>query len=123
MDPLHLKHIFMFIVSQLRGLEHTQSPLFNRYFYLLENLAWVKSFNICLDLEDNQEIFCNLYKLIFSIVSDSHSVKVKNFMLDMMCPLITEADMVSQELLDVILAQVCDYLPLYVEVRLRNNLS
>ena len=118
MDPLHLKHIFMFIVSQLRGLEHTQSPLFNRYFYLLENLAWVKSFNICLDLEDNQEIFCNLYKLIFSIVSDSHSVKVKNFMLDMMCPLITEADMVSQELLDVILAQVCDLLALRIGVRL-----
>lgn len=40
--------------------------------------------------------------------SDKHSSKVKNFMLDMMTPLIVEADTVSQELLDVILMNLVE---------------
>ncbi|XP_025084821.1 sister chromatid cohesion protein PDS5 homolog A-like [Pomacea canaliculata] len=107
-DQDHLKEIFKFLIQQLRGLEDPDSPSFRRYFYLLENLAWVKSFNICLELDDNQEIFCALFKLMFSIVSDKHSSKVKNFMLDMMTPLIVEADSVSQELLDVILMNMVE---------------
>ncbi len=74
----------------------------------MQNLAWVKSFNICIELDDNQEIFCSLFKLMFAIVSDKHSSKVKNFMLDMMTPLIAEADAVSQELLDVILINIVE---------------
>lgn len=103
-----LKEIFMFLIKQLRGLEEPEAPSFKRYFYLLENLAWVKSFNICIELDDNQEIFCALYKLMFNIVNDKHSSKVKNFMLDMMCPLITEADSVSQKLLDIILINIVE---------------
>jgi hypothetical protein len=49
----------------------------NRYFYLLENLAYVKSFNMCLDLEDCNEIFIALFTLMFKIVNDEHSGKVK----------------------------------------------
>uniref|UniRef100_T1J3Z9 Uncharacterized protein n=1 Tax=Strigamia maritima TaxID=126957 RepID=T1J3Z9_STRMM len=107
-DPEHLKAIFIFLIHQLRGLEDPKDPAFKRYFYLLENLAWVKSFNICIELDDNQEIFCQLFKLLFKIVNDDHSTKVKNFMLDMMCPLISEADSVSQELLDVILSNIIE---------------
>jgi len=33
---LSLQDIFMFITRQLKGLEDTKSPQFNRYFYLLE---------------------------------------------------------------------------------------
>ncbi len=40
--------------------------------------------------------------------SEKHSAKVVNFMLDMMCPLITEADAVSQELLDIILMNIIE---------------
>ncbi|XP_064636358.1 sister chromatid cohesion protein PDS5 homolog A-like [Lineus longissimus] len=108
LDDGHVKEIFTFFVDQLRGLEDTEAPSFKRYFYLLENLAWVKSFNICLEFEDNQEIFCRLFKLIFGIVSTKHSSRVKNFMLDMMCPLITEADSVSQELLDIVLLNIIE---------------
>ncbi|XP_052089620.1 sister chromatid cohesion protein PDS5 homolog B-like isoform X2 [Mytilus californianus] len=107
-DLKHLKDIFIFLVKQLRGLEDPDSPSFKRYFYLLENLAWVKSFNICIELEENQEIFCSLFQLMFSIVSDKHSSKVKNFVLDMLTPLITEADSVSQELMDIILLNVVE---------------
>ncbi|XP_041360337.1 sister chromatid cohesion protein PDS5 homolog A-B-like isoform X3 [Gigantopelta aegis] len=107
-DADHLKEIFMFLTKQLRGLEDPDAPSFKRYFYLLENLSWVKSFNICLELDENQEIFVALFKLMLSIVSEKHSSKVKNFMLDMMTPLIAEADAVSQDLLDAVLINLVE---------------
>ncbi|KAL4230738.1 Sister chromatid cohesion protein PDS5 A [Mactra antiquata] len=107
-DASHLKDIFMFLNKQLRGLENPNSPTFKRYFYLLENLAWVKSFNICIELDDSQEIFCSLFKLMFSVINEKHTSKVKNFMIDMMTPLLTEADVVSQELLDILLLNVVE---------------
>jgi sister-chromatid-cohesion protein PDS5 len=67
-DPEQVKGIFLFLIRQLGGLKDPKDPAFKRYFYLLENLAYVKSFNMCFDLEDCQEIFCELFKLIFKIV-------------------------------------------------------
>jgi len=43
-----------------------------------------------------------------SLFSDKHSSKVVGFMLDVMCPLLTEADAVSQDLLDIILACILE---------------
>ena len=40
--------------------------------------------------------------------SDEHSGKVKSFMLDILCPLITESDSVSNELLDIILSNIVE---------------
>ncbi|BET00337.1 PDS5, Hypothetical protein cohesion maintenance, homolog [Nesidiocoris tenuis] len=107
-DPERVKIIFMFLIKQLSGLKDPKDPAFKRYFYLLENLAYVKSFNMCFELEDCQEIFCNLFSLMFKIVNDEHSGKVKSFMLDVLCPLITESDIVSNELLDIILANIVE---------------
>lgn len=107
-DPEQLKAIFYFFIEQLQGLEDPKDTIFKRYFYLLENLAWVKTFNICIELEENQMIFTKLFHLIFSIVNDNHSTKVKNFMLDMMCPLILEADTISTQMLDIIFDQVVE---------------
>ena len=45
---------------------------------------------------------------MFKIVNDEHSGKVKNFILDVLCPLITEADYVSSELLDIILQNIVE---------------
>lgn len=42
------------------------------------------------------------------IFSDEHSGKVKSFMLDVLCPLITESDIVSNELLDIILMNIVE---------------
>ncbi|KAJ8336019.1 hypothetical protein SKAU_G00393620 [Synaphobranchus kaupii] len=98
-----LKDIFLFITRQLKGLEDTKSPQFNRYFYLLENLAWVKSYNICFELEDCNEIFIQLFKTLFSVINNSHNQKVQMHMLDLMSSIITEGDGVTQELLDSIL--------------------
>ena len=103
-----LRDIFLFLTTQLEGLENVNSPLFNRHFYLLENLAWVKSFNICLDLpvDMNQKVFCQLFRLIFRLISEQQAPKIKMFMLDMLCPLILEADHVSTELLAILLTQL-----------------
>lgn len=40
--------------------------------------------------------------------STEHSTKVKSFMLDVLCPLITESDVVSNELLNVILMNLVE---------------
>jgi sister-chromatid-cohesion protein PDS5 len=40
--------------------------------------------------------------------SDEHSGKVKSFMLDVLCPLITESDNLSNELLDNILINIVE---------------
>ncbi|XP_063313956.1 sister chromatid cohesion protein PDS5 homolog A isoform X3 [Pelobates fuscus] len=98
-----LKDIFLFITRQLKGLEDTKSPQFNRYFYLLENLAWVKSYNICFELEDCNEIFIQLFKTLFSVINNSHNQKVQMHMLDLMSSITMEGDGVTQELLDTIL--------------------
>ena len=103
-----IKTIFMFLIRQLGGLKDPKDPAFKRYFYLLENLAYVKSFNMCFDLEESTEIFVGLFSLMFKIVNDEHSGKVKNFILDVLCPLITEADCVSNELLDIVLQNIVD---------------
>ena len=42
------------------------------------------------------------------LFSDEHSGKVKSFMLDVLTPLITEADFVSNELLDIIMINIVD---------------
>nr|XP_045585415.1 sister chromatid cohesion protein PDS5 homolog B-B-like [Procambarus clarkii]XP_045585416.1 sister chromatid cohesion protein PDS5 homolog B-B-like [Procambarus clarkii] len=107
-DPAQVKTLFMFLIKQLAGLKDPKDPAFKRYFYLLENLAYVKSFNMCFELEDCQEIFCKLFKLMFNIVNDEHSGKVKSFMLDVLCPLINESDVVSNDLLDIILSNVLE---------------
>lgn len=106
-DEEQLKGVFMLITNQLKGLENTKSNLSKKYFYLLENLALVKSFNICLEL-DFQDIILKLFKLLFQVVNENHTNKIQNFMLDVMCPIIQEGESVPQELLDTILINIID---------------
>lgn len=99
----------MFLVRQLEGIANPRHKSFSRYFYLMEILAYTKSFTLCFEIEDNQEVFVALFKLIFKIVNiNEPNQKVKTFMLDILCPLITEADNVGCELLDVIFKQIIE---------------
>lgn len=107
-DPQAIKTIFLFLIRQLGGLKDPKDSLFKRYFYLLESFAFVKSFNMICELEDCNEICLSLFTLMFKIVNDEHSNKVKKFILDMLCPLLTDADGVSNELLDVILTNIVE---------------
>ena len=120
-EPAQIKTIFLFLTRQLGGLKNPNDSSFKRYFYLLENLAYVKSFNMCFDLEECTEISVALFSLMFKTVSDEHSGKVKNFMLDVLCPLITEADAVPNELLDIILQNIVE--PLKTQRKNAYNLS
>uniref|UniRef100_A0A673KG19 Sister chromatid cohesion protein PDS5 homolog B-like n=1 Tax=Sinocyclocheilus rhinocerous TaxID=307959 RepID=A0A673KG19_9TELE len=89
-SPDKLKDIFMFITRQLKGLEDTKSAQFNRYFYLLENIAWVKSYNICFELEDSNEIFTQLYRTLFQVINNGHNQKVHMHMVDLMSSIVCE---------------------------------
>lgn len=44
----------------------------------------------------------------FVFCSENHSAKVVNFMLDMMCPVVKEADSVAPELLDILLINIIE---------------
>lgn len=103
-----MQEIFEFLIRQLNGLKDPKDPAFKRYFYLLENLAYVKSFNMCFELAESQEIFCSLFNLIFKIVNDEHSEKVKTFMQEILVPLLSESDSISNELLDIILINIVE---------------
>ena len=95
----------MFFIKQLEGLKDPTDPAFKRYSYLLENLVCVKSFGMISNLEDCKEIFTSLFRLLFEIVNKDHSVKVKTFMLDLLCNLITDYIVIDElhELLDIVL--------------------
>lgn len=34
----------------------------------VQNIAWVKSYNICFELEDSNEIFTQLYRTLFQVI-------------------------------------------------------
>uniref|UniRef100_A0A8C0VLL9 PDS5 cohesin associated factor B n=1 Tax=Cyanistes caeruleus TaxID=156563 RepID=A0A8C0VLL9_CYACU len=101
-SPDKLKDIFMFITRQLKGLEDTKSPQFNRYFYLLEvkNLRFadfIPCFVLYIDI--------TLRILVFNF-SNGHNQKVHMHMVDLMSSIICEGDTVSQELLDTVLVNL-----------------
>jgi len=54
------------------------------------------------------DVYGSKFKLHYFIFSDEHSGKVKSFMMDVLCPLITESDVVSNELLNIILINIVE---------------
>jgi sister-chromatid-cohesion protein PDS5 len=104
-----LQTIFMFLINQLEGISNPRHKSFSRYFYLMEILAYTKSFTLCFELEDNQEVFIALFRLIFKICSiNEPNAKVRSFILDITSPLVCEADNISNELLDVIFKHIIE---------------
>lgn len=87
----------------------TQTSIFLRYF---DYIYKIYIYCFIAMLHDIIKFFSFLFKckLTFEIFSysENHSARVKKFMLDMLSPLISEADVVSQELLDVILSQIIE---------------
>ena len=63
-----VKEILFFLIEKLKGLKDTKSPNFDYCVYLLENLASVKSFLICSNSDDLQEVCFALFQLIFETV-------------------------------------------------------
>ena len=69
-DPEQVKRILLFLTQQLGGLKDPKDPavLHDHLFDLLECLAKVKTFTLCLALKDGQEIFCQLFELFFQTI-------------------------------------------------------
>jgi len=69
-DPEQVKRILLFLTQQLGGLKDPRDPavLHNYLSVLLECLANVKTFTLCLALKDGQEIFCQLFELFFQTI-------------------------------------------------------
>ncbi len=53
-------------------------------------------------------LFITLVNPSLFFYSDEHSGKVKSFMLDVLCPLVSECDSVSNELLNIILTNIVE---------------
>ena len=107
-DATNLKNIFIFLANQLKGLKDNANPSFKRYFYLLENLESVKTFTLCLELDDAQEIISNLFENVFKIVNDKITPKVKSLLYELLHPLLNESDQISARVLDVLFMRIIE---------------
>ena len=107
-DPNNLKNIFIFLANQLKGLKDNSNPSFKRYYYLLENLECVKTFNIALELDESQEIIAVLFENAFKIVNDKITPKVKSLLFDLLHPLLNESDQISSRVLDTLFARIIE---------------
>ncbi|KNC87110.1 hypothetical protein SARC_00785 [Sphaeroforma arctica JP610] len=95
--------VFRFFISQLRGLANHQSPYFTLAFSLLEVLAFVHSFVLCIELPEATELFCSLVSTLKETVSSNHSNKLVSYMADMVAGSLKEMDSIEPELLIAIL--------------------
>lgn len=106
-DEDQLKVVFALFVNQLQGLEKPSALSFRSSFHLLECLATTKAFNLCLSL-DSQDLLADLFKMLFAIVNDQQSTKVKMYMMDIMSSIVQEGESLSQEILDAILINLVE---------------
>jgi hypothetical protein len=64
-----VKKIFKLLVSQLKGLEDNENPLFPTYFRLLEKISSIRIFVLLTDPDiDGNSIIEEIFALFFEIV-------------------------------------------------------
>lgn len=99
------KDIFLFITTQLSHLQNTKSAMYARAFHILGNVAAVKSFIICMELDNTHadEIFYDLFKVLFSVVNSSHDSKLKATMLDVMVSIVSEMETLPSQVFNIVL--------------------
>jgi sister chromatid cohesion protein PDS5 len=108
-NPNELRDIFQFFFRQLSaGLTGTDAPYYEQYFHLLDSLSTVKSVVLITDLPNADELMANTFRDIFGIVRRDLARKIEMFMVDILCALIDECPTLSQEVLEIIMAQFMD---------------
>ncbi|RIB07171.1 armadillo-type protein, partial [Gigaspora rosea] len=100
-----LRLIFEFFVRQLQNIANTNGTYFDLYFHLLENLARVKIVLLILDLQNYEDLLCELFKSTFDIVRPDMSNTVRLHMADILEQLINESHSLPQDVIDIVLAQ------------------
>ncbi len=98
----------MFLATQLKGLKDASSHGFKRCFYLLENLECVKTFLVCQELDDSQEIIVNLFDIIFKIINEKITPRVETLLFELLHPLLNDADQISTKVLDILFARIIE---------------
>jgi sister chromatid cohesion protein PDS5 len=109
-DGNNLREIFLFLANQLQGLKdcNSSNPSFKRYYYLLENLECVKTFQLALELDDSQEIISNLFENCFKIVNEKIQPKVKSLIFELLHPLLNESDHISTHVFDILFTHIIE---------------
>jgi sister chromatid cohesion protein PDS5 len=124
-ENTRLRSIFALFVEQLRGLERTDSASYTRCFQLLENLAVVQIFLLCVPCGFH-DVVADLFRLLLAVskcvsrvllsaravltrschCSPSHSHRVLSYMTDMIASLLQEYEVIPAELLDILFEQL-----------------
>ncbi|DBA83186.1 TPA: hypothetical protein ACH3X2_006702 [Trebouxia sp. C0005] len=97
-----LQDVFGLFMWVFRRLENPSSPSYQLTLSVLDNISQIKCCLLMLDF-DNDEMVCDLFKVMLGTVNGANHESVEPAMLEIMASMIEEADDVSQPLLDVIL--------------------
>ncbi|CAF0892254.1 unnamed protein product [Didymodactylos carnosus] len=108
--PEKTLNMFLFLARQLSGLKDIDDPLYNRRYYLIENLSMVQSFIPAISLEENNgcQISSVIFTNLFNAVQKNHSVQLKNLMNDLLSVLLAEYESVPFPLLELLFERIID---------------
>jgi hypothetical protein len=71
-------------------------------------LECVKTFQLCLELDESQEIISSLFDSVFKIINDKTTPKVRTLLFDLLHPLINESDQISTRVLDTLFTRIIE---------------
>ena len=75
---------------------------------MLENLECVKTFQLCLELDESQEIIAALFESAFKIINSQTTPKVKTLLFELLHPLLNESDQISTKVLDILFTRIIE---------------
>ncbi|KAE9387817.1 cohesin-associated protein Pds5 [Gymnopus androsaceus JB14] len=103
-----LRDIFQFFFKQLSANLKGDASYYNQYFHLLESLSTVKSVVLVCDLPNADELMLTIFRDLFALVRRDLPKKIETFMAEIMVALIDESASLSNDMLEIIMAQFMD---------------
>lgn len=103
-----LRDIFQFFFKQLTTNLKGSDVYYNQYFHLLESLSTVKSVVLVCDLPTAEELMLTIFRDLFAVVRRDLPKKIETFMVEILVALIDESTSLSNDLLEIIMAQFMD---------------
>ncbi|KAJ8446572.1 hypothetical protein Cgig2_019725 [Carnegiea gigantea] len=104
-DDGKMKEIFELIVSSFDSLSTLHGPCYSKAVLILENVARLRSCVMMLDLECDP-LVTKMFELFLKNISSNHPRSVVLAMETIMSVMIKESDVISQELLKVLLESI-----------------
>lgn len=100
-----LSRIFKAFFHQLKKLSDPENPYYQQQCYLLKRLAEVRSVILITDLPDAQELIELLFRTCYELSAKNISTKLEPLIADILSEVISESDIIPQEILKLILNQ------------------